>query len=74
MIELATRGVAVTGLATDRFDRFLRQVLEQRGAGDLRLAVVEHPIGGIRPKDATRRVTPEVLDQDVSALVGSVPT
>jgi hypothetical protein len=73
MIELATRGLAVCGIASDQFDRFSRQVLQQRHAGDLGLAVVAHPIGGI-PSDAAReRVTPEVVDEVVRALTGAEP-
>ncbi len=53
MIELATRGLAVVGLATDQFDRFSRQVLQQRNAGDLPLAVIAHPLGGIPAREAS---------------------
>jgi hypothetical protein len=73
MIELATRGLAVCGIASDQFDRFSRQVLQQRHAGDLGLAVVAHPIGGIPPDAARERVTPEVVDAVVRALTGDEP-
>ena len=68
MIELATRGLSVVGLATDQFDRFSRQVLQQRHAGDLPLAVMTHPLGGIPSTTAKDRVTPELVDAVVSAL------
>ena len=58
------------GIASDQFDRFSRQVLEQRNAGDLGLAVVEHPIGGIPASTARERVTAEVLEQVIQALTG----
>jgi hypothetical protein len=61
----------VCGISSDSFDRFSRQVLEQRHAGDLGLAVVEHPIGGIPASAARERVTPEVLEQVVEALTGA---
>jgi hypothetical protein len=68
MIELATRGLPVVGVATNQFDRFSRQVLRQRNAGDLRLAVIAHPLGGIPAREAQARVTTEVLDAVVQAL------
>ena len=68
MIELATRGLPVVGLATDQFDRFSRQVLQQRNAADLRIAVIVHPLGGIPASEARARVTAEVFDAVVAAL------
>ena len=68
MIELATRGLPVVGLATDQFDRFSRQVLRQRNTGDLPLVAITHPLGGIPVHDARDRVTSAVLDAVVSAL------
>ena len=73
MIELATRGLAVCGIASDQFDRFSRQVLQQRHAGDLGLAVVAHPIGGIRPDAARERVTPAVVEAVIRAFCGEAP-
>ncbi|HSP99430.1 MAG TPA: hypothetical protein VL049_19580 [Candidatus Dormibacteraeota bacterium] len=71
MIELATRGLPVVGLATDQFDRFGRQVLQQRNAGALRLAVIAHPLGGIPAAEARARVTEEVLAAVVRALTAA---
>ena len=68
MIELATRGLPVVGVATDQFDRFSRQVLQQRNAGGLRLAVIAHPLGGIPAAEARARVTEDVL----AAVVGGL--
>jgi len=73
MIELATRGLAVCGIASDQFERFSRQVLAQRHAGDLRLAVVAHPIGGIAPAAARALVKPEVVEAVVRALSDEAP-
>lgn len=73
MIELATRGLAVCGIASDQFDRFSRQVLQQRHAADLGLAVVEHPIGGIPPEAARERVTPAVVETVIRALTTDEP-
>lgn len=58
------------GISSDQFDRFSRQVLEQRHAGDLGLAVVAHPIGGIPASVARERVTAEVFEQVIQALTG----
>ena len=71
MIELATRGLPVVGMATDQFDRFSRQVLQQRNAGDLPLAVITHPLGGIPPHEARERITAEVLGAVVDGLTGT---
>ena len=71
MIELATRGRPVVGLATDQFDRFARQVLQQRGAGDLPLAVIAHPLGGIPSQEARARVTDDVVERIVQALTAT---
>ena len=68
MIELATRGLPVVGLATDQFDRFSRQVLRQRNTGDLPLVVITHPLGGIPSSEAQGRITPAVVEAVVSAL------
>jgi hypothetical protein len=68
MIELATRGLPVVGLATDQFDRFSRQVLRQRNAGDLPVVTIVHPLGGIPASDAKDRITAEVLAAVVTAL------
>lgn len=56
------------GIASDQFDRFSRQVLEQRHAGELALAVVAHPIGGIPAKLARERVTDRVVGDVIAAL------
>ncbi len=71
MIELATRGLPVVGLATNQFDRFSRQVLRQRNAGDLPVAVIVHPLGGIPSGQAKDRITADVLAAIVSALTNS---
>jgi hypothetical protein len=74
LIELATRGLPVVGLATDQFDRFSRQVLQQRNAADLRVAVIEHPLGGIPVGEARARITPRVVAAVVSALTEAEPS
>jgi hypothetical protein len=71
MVELSQRGLAVCGMASDQFDAFSRQVLAIKGADDLGLAVVEHPVGGIPPEAAKAKVVAATLDQVVSALTGT---
>ena len=71
MIELATRGLPVVGVTTDQFDRFARQVLQQRNAGALRLAVIAHPLGGIPAAEARARVTEDVLAAVVGGLTAA---
>lgn len=70
MVELSQRGLAVCGMASDQFDSFSRQVLSMKGADDLGLAVVEHPVGGIPPEAAKAKVVAATLDQVVLALSG----
>ncbi len=73
MIELAMRGRPVVGLATSQFDRFSRQVLRQRNAGELPVVTIAHPLGGIPAHEATSRITLEVCDAVVNALTGTAP-
>lgn len=70
MVELSQRGLAVCGMASDQFDSFSRQVLGIKGADDLGLSVVEHPVGGIAPEAAKAKVVAQTLDEVVLALTG----
>jgi hypothetical protein len=56
------------GLVTEAFRGFARELLDQRNAGSLPLAVVQHPIGGIPPDEAAARITDEVIDAVIVAL------
>lgn len=71
MVELSQRGLAVCGMASDQFDAFSRQVLAIKGADDLGLSVVEHPVGGIPPEAAKAKVVAATIDQVVVALTGA---
>jgi len=73
LIELASRGLPVVGVATNQFDRFSRQVLQQRGAADLPLAVIEHPLGGIAESEARSRAGSDVIATVVRALTEADP-
>ena len=64
----------MVGLATDQFDRFSLQVLQQRNAADLRVAVIAHPLGGISASEAQDRITPQVFDTVVDALTEADPS
>jgi hypothetical protein len=58
----------VVGLVTEAFVGFARELLEQRNAGSLPLAVVEHPVGGITREQAAARITDGVVDSVIAAL------
>jgi hypothetical protein len=58
----------VVGLVTEAFHDFARELLAQRNAGSLPLAVVAHPVGGIAREQAATRITSEVVDAVVAAL------
>jgi hypothetical protein len=58
----------VVGLVTGQFHDFARELLEQRNAGALPLAVVEHPVGGIGRQQAAERITEQVVETVIAAL------
>ena len=58
----------MVGLVTDSFEGFARELLGQRNAGSLQLAVVRHPVGGITPAEAAARITDEVVDAVIEGL------
>ena len=53
---------------TDQFRGFAQELLDQRNAGSLPLAVVRHPVGGIPPEQAAARITDEVVAAVIAAL------
>ena len=58
----------MVGLVTDSFVGFARELLGQRNAGSLPLAVVGHPVGGIARQQAEARITEEVVDAVIAGL------
>jgi hypothetical protein len=56
------------GLVTEAFSGFARELLEQRNAGSLPLAVVRHPVGGIARQQAEGLITDEVVEAVIAAL------
>ncbi len=58
----------MVGLVTGEFHAFAQQLLDQRNAGALPLAVVEHPVGGIPREQAAARITGAVVDAVIAAL------
>jgi len=58
----------VVGLVTEEFRGFAQELLEQRNAGSLPLAVVRHPVGGITREQAAARITDGVVETVVAAL------
>ena len=53
---------------TDSFEGFARELLGQRNAGSLPLAVVHHPVGGIAREQADARITDEVVAAVIAGL------
>ena len=74
MAALAGRGLPVAGVTTTQFEGFSKQVLALQGAEWLGLSVVAHPIGGIAPQEAFERVTPQAVDDVVTALTTAKET
>jgi hypothetical protein len=60
--------LAVVGLVTGAFQGFAQELLAQRNAGSLPLAVVTHPIGGISREQAAARITDDVVNAVAAAL------
>lgn len=58
----------MVGLVTNSFEGFARELLGQRNAGSLPLAVVRHPVGGVTAAEAAARITTEVVDAVVDGL------
>jgi hypothetical protein len=58
----------VVGLVTEAFRGFAQELLDQRNAGSLPLAVVQHPVGGIPREQAAARITDEVVEAVSAAL------
>ena len=56
------------GLVTESFHGFAQELLAQRNAGSLPLAVVAHTVGGITREQAAARVTDEVMNAVAAAL------
>lgn len=53
---------------TESFVGFARELLAQRNADSLPLAVVRHPVGGISRVDAAARITDDVVEAVVAGL------
>ncbi len=58
----------MVGLVTESFEGFARQLLGQRNAKALPLAVVRHPVGGITAKEAEERITDDVIAAVIAGL------
>lgn len=56
-------------LVTDSFAGFARELLGQRNAAALPLAVLRHPVGGIAREEAGGRITEAVVNAVVAGLV-----
>lgn len=60
----------MVGIVTDAFRAFAEELLAQRNAGSLPLAVVAHPVGGITREEAAARISDDVVGAVVAALQG----
>jgi len=58
----------VVALVTESFVDFARELLGQRNAGSLPLAVVGHPVGGIARAQAEARITDKVVEAVITGL------
>lgn len=58
----------MVGLVTESFEGFARELLGQRNAKALPLAVVRHPVGGISPAEAEERITEGVIAAVIAGL------
>ena len=58
----------MVGLVTEAFRGFAQELLDQRNAGSLPLAVVQHQIGGIPREQAAARITNDVVEAVIAAL------
>jgi hypothetical protein len=58
----------VVGLVTEAFHGFAQELLDQRNAGSLPLAIVQHPVGGIPREQAAARITDAVVEGVIAAL------
>ncbi|MFN8545418.1 MAG: hypothetical protein U0807_14585 [Candidatus Binatia bacterium] len=56
---------------TDAFVGFARELLGQRNADALPLAVVQHPVGGIPRAEAEARITDAVVAAVIAGLLAS---
>lgn len=53
---------------TASFEAFARELLAQRNAESLPVAVVRHPVGGIAPTEAAERITDDVVAAVIDGL------
>lgn len=63
----------MVGLVTESFVGFARELLAQRNADSLPLAVVRHPVGGITRDEAATRITDDVVAAVVAGLQKEKP-
>lgn len=68
MSTLARNGLAVATLVTEEFTDLAHGLLKERRETVLPVIEIGHPVGGIPPGDAEKRITTDVLDQVVSAF------
>jgi hypothetical protein len=68
-VRLEAAGVATVLVATTSFAALARQVADAYGLPDARIAVVEHPLGGIADVDVVARAE-RVVDEVLALVTG----
>ena len=66
-MELEKRGIPTVTICTDAFVGLAREESRNLGMPDLPIAIVEHPIGGLKPDQVTQRAQ-AALEPVISAL------
>lgn len=62
-------GCAAVGIVTEEFVGFAENLLKQRNASSLPLAVVGHPVGGIPREAAAELISDQVVEEIANALL-----
>lgn len=62
-------GCAAVGIVTEEFVGFAENLLKQRNASSLPLAVVGHPVGGISREAAAELISDQVIDAIANSLL-----
>ncbi|MCH9047156.1 MAG: hypothetical protein IIA40_13760 [SAR324 cluster bacterium] len=66
-MELEKRGIPTVTICTDAFVGLAREESKNLGMPDLAIAIVEHPIGGLKPDQVAQRAQ-AALEPVISAL------
>ncbi|MFC2005400.1 hypothetical protein ACFLVG_00340 [Chloroflexota bacterium] len=62
-MELEKRGKPTITVCTDRFELLARATIENSGMPPLPLAIVPHPIGGLKPEEVREKA--DLITEDI---------